>query len=96
MRCGAFFSAEIAKVEISWFAPSVDDRSTLAMPVDTVEAECAMRTLKGREVGRYEGGKVTGFMFAPLYLPTFSPLTLSVSIFDSPNPRWIRGVHIRA
>ena len=96
MRCGAFFSAEIAKVEISWFAPSVDDRSTLAMPVDTVEAECAMRTLKGREVGRYEGGKVTGFMFAPSYLPTFSPLTLSDSIFDSPNPRWIRGVHIRA
>ena len=75
MRCGAFFSAEIAKVEISWFAPSVDDRSTLAMPVDTVEAECAVRTLKGREVVRWESYR--------FYVRTFIPSHIFTSDFVS-------------
>jgi hypothetical protein len=42
-----FFTADIAKLQISRLASLLDDRSTLVMPVGTVDAECAMRTLKG-------------------------------------------------
>ena len=53
-----FFTANIGKLEISQLISLLDDRTTLAMPVDTVEPECAKRTLKSGKVERWESGKV--------------------------------------
>jgi len=68
MSCRVFFSAHFAKIQISLLTPLLDDQSTLAIPVDTVAAECSSHTLEGRN---YKGAKVAGFRFAPSCLRTF-------------------------